>query len=243
MRDNEFDNVSQVEETHFWFKNKRRLTHHFLNKYYNGGIILDSACGTGRDLKEFENCIGLDYSFYALNSIARRYCKILVNGDANNLPFKSKSFEIIFSFDLLQHKDVDFEKVMVEYNRVLKDGGYVFLNLPMFKFLYSKHDIAVNNDIRFEIKDFKRFKKYGFAIKEKVYWNFIFLPLIIFLRKFVFVFFSYEESSDVKQMNRITNFLLDKIFLIEFFLSKKHMIPLGISSFIVLRKEVDLSDK
>lgn len=243
MRDNEFDNVSQVEETHFWFKNKRRLTDHFLKKYYKGGMILDSACGTGRDLKELENGVGLDYSFYALNNVANRYCKRLVNGDANNLPFKEKTFEIIFSFDLLQHKDIDFDKVMKEYNRVLKEGGYVFLNLPMFKFLYSKHDIAVNNDIRFERKDFKRFKKYGFAVEEKIYWNFIFLPLIVFLRKFVFVFFSYEESSDVKKLNSMTNLLLDKIFFIESFLSRKNMIPLGISSYIVLRKEVDLLNK
>uniref|UniRef100_A0A7C3N8I1 Class I SAM-dependent methyltransferase n=1 Tax=candidate division WOR-3 bacterium TaxID=2052148 RepID=A0A7C3N8I1_UNCW3 len=239
MRDIEFDNVDKVEEKHFWFKNKRRIFSHFLNKYYKNGLILDSACGTGRDLKDLKNSIGMDYNFYALK-YAKKYCDKLVNGDANFLPFKDKTFEIIFSFDLLQHEGIDFDKVLKEYNRVLKKEGYIFLNLPMFNFLYSKHDIAVNNSIRFDMKDLKKFKNYGFSTQDKIYWNFVLFPLIVFLRKFVFQFFSYDETSDVKETGKLTNLLLDKIFSFEFKLSKKNILPLGVSCFIVLRKEVDL---
>lgn len=239
MRDIEFDNVDKVEENHFWFRNKRRIVSYFFNKYYKGGLILDSGCGTGRDLKDLKNSIAMDYNFYALK-YARKYCDKLVNGDANFLPFKDKTFEIIFSFDLLQHKGIDFDRVLKEYNRVLKKDGYIFLNLPMFDFLYSKHDLAVDNSIRFERKDLKKFKNYGFSTEDKIYWNFVLFPLIVFLRKFIFQFFSYDEISDVKKMGKLTNLLLDKIFSFEFVLSLKNIFPLGLSCFIVLRKEVDL---
>ncbi len=239
MRNKEFDNVFKIEENHFWFINKRRIVDFYLKKYYKDGLILDSACGTGRDIKDLKDAIGMDYSFDGL-LLAYNYCKSLVNGDANFLPFKDKTFSIIFSFDLIQHKSIDIDKVLREYNRVLKKGGYVFLNLPMFNFLYSNHDNVVETSKRFSTRDFKIFKSYGFTIKEKSFWNFLFFLPIIFYRKVISNFLSYDEYSDVRPLKPSMNKVFDRLFKFEFFLFKMGFIPVGVSSFVVLSKQVDL---
>lgn len=239
MKTKEFDNVFKLEENHFWFINKRRIIDFYLKKYYKGGLILDSACGTGMDIKDLKEAIGMDYSFDGL-LLAYNYCNNLVNGDANFLPFKDKTFSLIFSFDLIQHKNIDVNKVLREYNRVLKKGGFIFLNLPMFNFLYSYHDHVVENSKRFSTRDFKIFKSYGFTIKEKSFWNFLFLLPIIFYRKVISNFLSYNEYSDVRPLKTYMNKIFDNLFKLEFFLLKRGLLPVGVSSFVILSKQVDL---
>ncbi len=51
---------------------------------------------------------------------------------ANKLPFKDKEFDAIFMFDVLEHIHPDERKVSyMEINRVLNDGGMMFINNPL----------------------------------------------------------------------------------------------------------------
>jgi len=59
--------------------------------------------------------------------------------DAHRLPFKSGSFDCIFSNAVLEHVKLPWE-VAWEINRVLKPGGYIAINLPFLNTIHDEHD-------------------------------------------------------------------------------------------------------
>ena len=52
-----------------------------------------------------------------------------VVADAQALPFISYSFDLIFSFHVLEHIP-DYKKALVEMHRVLRNNGVVFIGVP-----------------------------------------------------------------------------------------------------------------
>lgn len=97
------------------------------------GVILDLATGTGdiaalsRDRYSACTVIGGDFSINMLLEAQKRFAdkKILWQAtDANNLPYKSDSFESATFGYLLRNVD-DVVGVLKEVHRVLKKGGRV----------------------------------------------------------------------------------------------------------------------
>lgn len=104
--------------------------------------ILDISCGHGIILSEVDgsNCkVGLDISLEALKSAKKINCgSNLINGNAMNLPFKDKSFDIVYTAHVVPGFDyaVDGDKQLRqnewinEIYRILKKDGLLFLTTP-----------------------------------------------------------------------------------------------------------------
>jgi len=113
-----------------WHKNAIKLTANLSNR-----SILEVGCGNG----DFALCLSdknsnitaVDFSRKAI-SIARKKAKTLNSkvrfmvADAQNLPFKDNSFDMIFSCECLEHVE-NPERVLLEFNRVLKENGELIL--------------------------------------------------------------------------------------------------------------------
>ncbi|KKQ23230.1 MAG: Aspartate/glutamate/uridylate kinase [Candidatus Roizmanbacteria bacterium GW2011_GWC2_37_13] len=106
----------------------------FLRAFYikiqlNPKTCLDVGCGLGRLvgwLRFFGiEAYGLDFSEYARsmsNSMVRKYIKL---GDATNIPYPDNHFDLVVTFDLLQHLDRgEIRKSIREMIRVSKK--YIF---------------------------------------------------------------------------------------------------------------------
>jgi ubiquinone/menaquinone biosynthesis C-methylase UbiE len=52
-----------------------------------------------------------------------------MKGDVRKMPFKDKSFDVVFSGGVVEHFDETFESVK-EHVRVLKKGGYLLIGVP-----------------------------------------------------------------------------------------------------------------
>lgn len=240
MKDVEFQNVTNVEENHFWFRHKRFLISKLMKEYRLDSdkiMILDSGCGTGRDIKDKKNGIGFDYNFFGL-MLAKSNNDKMVNGDIHNLPFKDNSFDLILSMDLLQHENIDLKHALIEYRRVLKAGGYIFINLPAYDFLFSKHDIAVGNGRRFNRIQIKRYIRGSYKLKKMFYWNTFLLPVVLLQRKFMALFESYANKSDVRLMNKKVNRLFEIILKFESVFSLTELLPFGVSVFAIAQKRI-----
>jgi ubiquinone/menaquinone biosynthesis C-methylase UbiE len=90
--------------------------------------ILDVGCGTGRFLKPFciARAFGIDLT---VNMLKRaRGLAPLVRGDAEYLPFKDSSFDIVHSAGLLGV--YCSKKILKEVARVAKRQGRVFISFP-----------------------------------------------------------------------------------------------------------------
>jgi SAM-dependent methyltransferase len=106
-------------------------------------LVLDVGCGERpyADLFQKTQYIGLNYSTVAASPD--------IVGDAQALPLKNDSFDIVFSTQVIEH--VPEPKILVsEALRVLKPGGIFVLTGP---FYWPLHE---------EPYDFYRFTKYGF---------------------------------------------------------------------------------
>ncbi len=97
----------------------------------NSGRMLEVGCGLGSDLRSFSKAgmdvLGIDLSsdntrlekrgFKVLNLKGETLC-----ADAENLPFKSESFDLVYSFGVFHHTP-NTQRAIDEAYRVLKAGG------------------------------------------------------------------------------------------------------------------------
>ena len=101
----------------------------FVPKDLIGKIVLDVGCGTGRfaeiALKYGAIVVGLDYSVAA--RVASQNLKeyenfIAIQGNIFNLPFKPKSFDLVYCLGVLQHTP-DVEKSFKMLVPMVKNSG------------------------------------------------------------------------------------------------------------------------
>jgi SAM-dependent methyltransferase len=90
----------------------------------SGNLILDLACGAGRDyFKQFGTVIGVDLSFSPLQQTKHRYDAVIQSG-CDALPFADNTFDYVVSADFFGHvRAEDKDKIITEILRVLKPGG------------------------------------------------------------------------------------------------------------------------
>lgn len=113
---------------------KRRMIR-IVNKYIKKNMkVLDAGCGSGFFSKYFVdkdcNVFALDYSRKALEMTKKLDKRIITKrGDASNLKFNNNSFDLVFSDGLLEHYKKP-EKILKEFNRVLKPSGIIITFVP-----------------------------------------------------------------------------------------------------------------
>ena len=137
MSINNFSNVTEIPGS---FATREQLSmiitrYNLAKKYSNNKDVLEVACGSG---------IGIPY----LKDVAKSVCacdidpklvsiakKISINinnvdikqGDAQNLPYKDKSFDVVVIFEAIYYLN-DHTKFFLEVNRVLRSKGLLIIS-------------------------------------------------------------------------------------------------------------------
>ncbi|OGF97897.1 MAG: hypothetical protein A2Z06_02045 [Candidatus Glassbacteria bacterium RBG_16_58_8] len=110
-----------------------------------GKTVLEVGGGSGRDSLEMAGegarCVILDYTLTPLElarSLARegRGRPFLVCGDALSLPIRDRSVDVVFHQGLMEHfRDPD--RLLEENRRVLREGGYLLVDVPQRYHVYT----------------------------------------------------------------------------------------------------------
>jgi ubiquinone/menaquinone biosynthesis C-methylase UbiE len=105
--------------------------------------ILDIGCGKGRHTLGFTQCgfktVGVDISPSSIEMTKEllndhEQTADVLMADFLNLPFPDKSFDCVFSYLTITHSDTKgVKKAFSEINRVLKNGGEIFVTLNSVK--------------------------------------------------------------------------------------------------------------
>jgi len=96
--------------------------------------ILDIGCGKGnlikRLLSEKGDYVGIDvHPWFNLKYPDGSLNYDFLLSDSQNLCFQEQSFDEVYCYDVLEHV-ADYEKVLIEICRVVKDKGLLFVSVP-----------------------------------------------------------------------------------------------------------------
>lgn len=237
----EYIKMNELEDSHFWFLAKRLYVKSVLSTVKTKiNKILDIGSGTGgmtKYLNNFGKVTGLEQSRLAIKFAAKRGLNI-VSGSANNLPFKQGSFNLITLFDVLYHKKIKSEKiVLLQIHKLLKNKGFLLITDSAFDFLQGGHDKATHGRKRYSLQELKKIvSSSGFNIIKSTYIFTSIFPIAV-VKRIVIDKINNSNSSDVTKLPNFINQVLLNILRIESYIIKYINLPFGLSILILAQKK------
>lgn len=130
----------------------------FASHFVNNKLVLDIGCATGYGsnlLKEkgAKKVVGIDISTKALEIARKRYQHLGLEFhkmDAQTLPFRSNSFDIVTSFEVIEHLP-RHEEFVADCRRVLRNNGLFLCSTP------NKAVVSPGNDRTYRSHHFHEF--------------------------------------------------------------------------------------
>jgi len=113
---------------------EHRQRYEWAAKYCRNLRVLDVACGVGYGSEILREAgaakvIGVDLAFEAIAPNGNERKALFANGDACKLPFAAQTFDVVVSFETIEHVP-EPEKLLQEIARVLKPGGLCVCSSP-----------------------------------------------------------------------------------------------------------------
>jgi SAM-dependent methyltransferase len=118
-----------------WYEHWHRYA--FARSFASGKQVLDAACGEGYGSALLStvaaDVVGIDISTMSIEHARARYSKHsnlrFEQGDATNLEGADRRFDLIVSFETLEHVEAQ-EQMLAGFARVLKDDGILIISSP-----------------------------------------------------------------------------------------------------------------
>ncbi|MCF7799633.1 class I SAM-dependent methyltransferase [Candidatus Babeliales bacterium] len=223
------DYKSGMSQDHFWLQGKTELIEILFNKLNleKNSKILDIGSGTGQDLQiinKFGNAYVVDIEQKSLDMIPIDLVSEKKLSDACNLDYPDNYFDIVVTFDVLEHIKND-KKAVQEIYRVLKPNGKFIFTVPAFNFLYSNHDKNLGHFRRYNKQKLKMLLTNSFYFQDLNYWLFF-----LFLPASVQRLLNLNFVNSGKKFPKLTNKFFVKILNFENWLIKHGLkFPMGLS--------------
>lgn len=245
MEKEKYQRMFSLEENYWWFRAKRKFIDFFIKKFIskhsnlNKFIMLDVGCGSGimlNNLNKYGTAIGVDNSYEGIKFCQIRGHKLVVVGDALNLPFKDNSFDIITCLDVMEHLEDD-STLLAEIYRICKKMGMVIITAPAYKFLWGYHDEIHHHKRRYTKRMLReKICNTNFNIYKITYINTILFPMVLIFRIIKRYIIKESQADDFISVPSILNKILFFIFSGEIYLINKINLPYGVSLFCILTR-------
>lgn len=247
MEAHEYSIMRLLEDEHWWFLGVRQITTRFIQahiKKHTSLKLLDAGCGTGGGIESLVKALpdlepfGIDVELAAVKYCVERGIRNIARASVNFLPFKSGSFHLVTSTDVLTSERVNEIEALQEIHRVLENRGFLVINVPAFEFLRGEHDLAVHTRHRYtkaRLADLLR--GCGFEILRITYWNAILFPVVLCVRALRSGrYLKGRPSSDLRPLPEGINRFLSFLIAMEIWLVSWISLPFGTSVFCIAAK-------
>ena len=177
----------EQEETHWWFRGRRRVIWALLGR---AGLpdrprLLDAGCGTGRNLVEFGvlgPAQGIDPSEQAVAFCRKRGLDHVSRARIEELPFDAASFDLLLACDVIEHVPDD-ARALSELRRVAAPGARLLLTVPAYSWLWSPHDVYMHHHRRYTLRELRaRTRAAGWEPVVDTYFMTLVLPAVTAIR-------------------------------------------------------------
>lgn len=241
-----YDDIYQVEETHWWYKARREIVFDWVFralKKYNDPSILDIGCGTGFNisyLKQngYQHADGMDISRDALVYCQSRKLDNIILASAESLPVHNAAYDIVLALDIIEHLPNDWNSLS-EIHRILRNNGTFVIFVPAFQFLWSFQDEISHHQRRYDATDLKmKLHQAGLKVEKLTYVNSFLFPVVLLGRLALRLFPSFFNITSENQLNPTwSNGFLYHIFKSELYLLRHLNFLFGVSILCVCTKD------
>lgn len=249
MDSNYYIEYFTLERNHWWFKARLNILRSQVSTFSLSpdAKILNIGIATGATsemLEAFGKVKSSEYDKACFDFVKEKLPQLDIdNGSILELPYADNSYDLVCAFDVIEHVENDALAVS-EMLRVCKPGGFVFVTVPAFEFLWSEHDEVNHHFRRYTKRQLKKLFKEKSEIKFSSYFNFLlFSPIAgfrILSRLLPKKFFrkKNEAGSDFSVYQPgFTQSLFYRIMLSENSLLKRKIgLPFGVSIMIAAKK-------
>ena len=189
MERREYERLAAVEESGWWFRSLHaNLIHAWQRRgaQASDAILLDAGCGTGGLLTRLAEAAplarlyGLEFDPGAAQTARDKSGASLMVASVLAPPLAPQSCDAIFSADVLCHRGVEPAEALAALAPCLKPRGLLVLNLPAYRWLFSGHDLAVDNVRRFGASEVRALLRAAGFVEIRIgYWNSVLFPLMV----------------------------------------------------------------
>ena len=234
---------AEVEATHWWFTERRRLFGNVIAamELPLDARILDIGTSTGTNLRMlrdlgFTRFEGLDRSEEAIQWCAEKGLGKVTAGDVCALPFPDASFDLVLATDIIEHVDDD-AMALREINRILKPEGRALITVPAFQMLWGLQDDVSHHKRRYLARDLlQRANAAGMRVFSKFYFNYILFLPILFART-VIRLGRVKMQSENELNSPLVNKVLRTIFRFDVWSAPWLRPPFGVSYLVVAGRD------
>jgi ubiquinone/menaquinone biosynthesis C-methylase UbiE len=249
MQPQDYAYLYELEQTFWWFVGMREITRSLLDPIISGraGLVLDAGCGTGGMMAQLtryaaeQRIVGIDSSETALRFCVQRQQQMLARASVSELPFPDSTFDLITSFDVLQHVPEQKDATAIaEFYRILRPGGIAFIRVAAYQWMRGGHDDAIAVQRRYHLDELTaHLRNAGFVIRRATYANTLLFPVAIMKRLIFAPAGRARAESEVKPWSkgwRWMNGLLTIPLKIEARTLKQIDFPFGLSAVCIGQK-------
>ena len=237
--------TARAEPTHFWFRGFRAYVAPVIREIAAGRRdlrMIDCGCGTGYNLTTLLQPYGRAFAFDMTPNALRRARasgRPLARADMEHIPFRSGSFDLATSFDVM-HSVTDDRAALREMSRVLKPGGYVVMNVTALDLLRGDHSEVWGELRRYTLQSGARLvEDAGLEVVRAAYLFASLVPLILTVRITQRMLRPFREPSgdaDLIVPPAAVNAILSGLVRGEAALARRFPMPFGSSLLVVARK-------
>lgn len=198
MESHEVRLLTQVEDRHWWYAERRELLRRAIAGLAPGDALDIGAAGGGNTrvlLQHGWRAAALEYGAEGARVCAERAISV-VRADATALPLAPASLDLVVAFDVLEHIPDD-KSAVVSVFEALRPGGTFLVAVPVDMRLWSAHDEAVGHVRRYsrsELTDL--LTGAGFVLEDVRSWMVLLRPAVA-LRRWLGDRLGGESGSDL----------------------------------------------